>query len=119
VGHALEAVDGYSSLLHGEAVAYGTRAAVRIGEALGVTPSARGARIEALLTRLSLGVEPLPYPSESVILATGTDKKHAGGRLRWVLPTADGTMVRDDVPADVVADAVRGVLAGTPAGAPS
>ena len=33
VGHALEAVDGYESLLHGEAVAYGTRAAARIGVA--------------------------------------------------------------------------------------
>ena len=89
---------------------------MRIGEALGVTPAARGGRIEDLLTRLSLGVEPLPYPSEAVVLATGTDKKHAGGRLRWVLPTAGGTTVRDDVPDDVVADAVRGVLAGLPAG---
>ena len=33
---------------------------------------------------------PLPYPAEAVLAATGTDKKHAGGRLRWVLPTADG-----------------------------
>ena len=33
---------------------------------------------------------------EAVIGATGTDKKHAGGRLRWVLPTADATVVRDD-----------------------
>ena len=28
----------------------------------------------------------------------GTDKKHAGGRLRWVLPTADGVVLRADVP---------------------
>ena len=117
VAHALEAVDGYANLLHGEAVAYGTRAAVRIGEALGVTPAARGARIEGLLTRLALGTTPLPYPLEAVVEATATDKKHAGGRLRWVLPTEDGTTVRDDVPADVVADAVRSVLAGVPAGA--
>jgi shikimate kinase/3-dehydroquinate synthase len=117
VAHALETVDGYANLLHGEAVAYGTRAAVRIGVALGVTPAARAARIEGLLTRLSLGVAPLPYPLEAVVEATGTDKKHAGGRLRWVLPTADGTAIRDDVPADVVTDAVRGVLAGLPAGA--
>jgi hypothetical protein len=47
-----------------------------------------------------------------VIAATGTDKKHAAGRLRWVLPTADGTVIRDDVPAEVVVDAVRGVIAG-------
>jgi shikimate kinase/3-dehydroquinate synthase len=117
VAHALEAVDGYASLLHGEAVAYGTRAAVRIGVAMGVTPPDRAARIEGLLTRLSLGSAPLPYPADAVAEATGTDKKHAGGRLRWVLPTADGVVVRDDVPEAMVTDVVRGVLAGMEAGA--
>lgn len=115
VGHALEAVDGYETLLHGEAVAYGTRAAVRIGAAMGVTPPDRAARIEGLLDRLALGAAPLPYPPDAVVEATGTDKKHAGGKLRWVLPTADGTVVRDDVPADLVAGAVRGVIAGVTA----
>jgi shikimate kinase / 3-dehydroquinate synthase len=117
VAHALEAVDGYANLLHGEAVAYGTRAAVRIGAAMGVTPVDRAARIEGLLTRLALGVAPLPYPADAVVETTGTDKKHAGGRLRWVLPTADGVVVRDDVPDEMLAEAVRGVLAGTATGA--
>jgi shikimate kinase/3-dehydroquinate synthase len=119
VGHALEAADGYATLLHGEAVAYGVRAAVRIGAAVGVTPPERGRRIEALLDRLALGCDPLPYPADAVLAATGTDKKHLGGRLRWVLPTADGVEVRDDVPAEVVAAAVRSILAGSPAGAAS
>jgi shikimate kinase/3-dehydroquinate synthase len=112
VGHALEAADGYANLLHGEAVAYGLRAATRIGQAVGVTPPDRAARIEALLTSLRLGVAPLPYSPETVLEASGTDKKHAGGRLRWVLPTADGSVVRDDVPDEAVDAAVRGVLAG-------
>jgi 3-dehydroquinate synthetase/shikimate kinase len=114
VGHALEAADGYATLLHGGAVAYGLRAAVRIGGAMGVTPPARAGRIVALLDRLDLGRAPLPYPAPDVLAATGTDKKHAAGRLRWVLPTADGVVVRDDVPPEVVADAVRAVLAGAP-----
>ena len=46
VAHALETADGYTTLLHGEAVAYGLRAACRIGVALGVTPPDRAARIE-------------------------------------------------------------------------
>jgi len=117
VAHALEAADGYANLLHGEAVAYGTRAAVRIGAAMGVTPPDRAARIEGLLTRLSLGVAPLPYPADAVVEATATDKKHAGGRLRWVLPTADGVMVRDDVSDEMLADVVRGVLVGAGAAA--
>jgi shikimate kinase/3-dehydroquinate synthase len=112
VGHALEAVDGYATLLHGEAVAYGLRAATRIGAELGVTPPERAARIETLLTSLRLGVAPLPYPADAVLEATGTDKKHAAGRLRWVLPTADGTVVRDDVPDEAIEAAVRSVLAG-------
>ena len=113
IAHALEAADGYATLLHGEAVGYGLRAAVRIGHAMGVTPADRGARIEALLDRLDLGRSPLPYPPEAVLAASETDKKHAGGRLRWVLPTADGAVVRDDVPGKAVAAAVRSLLAGT------
>ena len=112
VAHALEAADGFETLLHGEAVAYGLRAACRIGVSMEVTPPERAARIERLLDRLELGATPLPYPLEAVLTATGTDKKHAGGRLRWVLPTADGFVVRDDVPEAAVELAVRTVLAG-------
>jgi hypothetical protein len=39
-----------------------------------------------------------------------TDKKHAGGNLRWVLPTASGYEVRSDVPDDVVERVVCGLL---------
>ncbi|HKF85224.1 MAG TPA: bifunctional shikimate kinase/3-dehydroquinate synthase [Candidatus Limnocylindrales bacterium] len=113
IGHALEAADGYATLLHGEAVAYGLRAAVRIGAALEVTPAARASRLEALLDRLALGAAPLPYPLDTVLAGTATDKKHAGGRLRWVLPTGDGIVVRDDVPDEVVRAAAGSVLAGT------
>jgi 3-dehydroquinate synthetase/shikimate kinase len=115
VAHALEAVDGYANLLHGEAVAYGLRAATRIGSVIGVAPPERAARIEGLLDRLDLGRAPLPFPLDSVIAATGTDKKHAGGRLRWVLPTADGMTVRTDVPAAEIEAVVAEILAGTPA----
>ena len=117
IAHALEAADGYATLLHGEAVAYGLRAAIRIGRALEVTPADRASRIERLLDTLGLGATPLPSSLETVLEATGTDKKHAGGRLRWVLPTADGVVVRDDVPDDVVREAAVRVLAGTAAGA--
>jgi 3-dehydroquinate synthetase len=51
-----------------------------------------------------------------VLAATGTDKKHAGGRLRWVLPTADGMMVRDDVPDENVLAAIERVVAGRAGG---
>ncbi len=49
LGHAVEAAAGYADLLHGEAVAYGLRAACRIGLATGDTPPERAARITGLL----------------------------------------------------------------------
>jgi len=115
LAHAVEAAAGYEGILHGEAVAYGLRAACRIGVAVEATPPERAARIEGLLDALDLGRAPLPYPLADVLAAIGTDKKHAGGRLRWVLPTATGVTVRSDVPDDVVEAAARGVLAGAAA----
>ena len=111
LGHAYEAAGGFRDLLHGEAVAYGLRAAIRIGRELDVTPTDRAARIEGLLSSLRLAVAPLPYSLDAVLTALATDKKHAAGSLRWVLPSADGTVVRDDVPNEVVARVAAGLLA--------
>ncbi|HEU4920772.1 MAG TPA: bifunctional shikimate kinase/3-dehydroquinate synthase [Candidatus Limnocylindrales bacterium] len=117
VGHAVEAAGGFGELLHGEAVAVGLRAAARIGVELGVTPPALAARIERLLTRLGLATEPVAYRLETVMAHLATDKKHAGGSLRWVLPGPSGPEVRSDVPDELVERVVGGLLA--PAGAPS
>jgi 3-dehydroquinate synthase len=111
LGHAVEAAAGFEALLHGEAVAYGLRAACRIGGALHVTPPERAARITALLDSLGLATEPLPYPLDEVLRHLALDKKHDGGRLRWVLPTADGVEIRSDVPDEIVVDAAGSLLA--------
>jgi 3-dehydroquinate synthase len=111
IGHAVEAAAGFEGLLHGEAVAYGLRAACRIGVAIGVTPPERAERIGRMLDDLGLARDPLPYGLDDVLGHLATDKKHAGGRLRWVLPTADGVEVRTDVPDEIVADAAGSVLA--------
>ncbi|MEA2606267.1 MAG: 3-dehydroquinate synthase [Chloroflexota bacterium] len=110
LGHAVEAAGGFGELLHGEAVAHGLRGAVRIGLELGVTPAARGDRIERLLTTLGLATERLPYPIATVLGALAADKKHADGALRWVLPTGDASVVRADVPAEVVERAAASLL---------
>jgi shikimate kinase/3-dehydroquinate synthase len=114
LGHAIEAAGGFSELLHGEAVAYGLRGAVRIGRALGATPPELAGRVEELLTAVGLATEPLPYSLDSVRAALAKDKKHADGALRWVLPTAAGYEIRSDVPADLVVDIATGLLAGAP-----
>ncbi len=111
LGHAVEAAAGYGGLLHGEAVAYGLRAAVRIGLEAGVTPADRAERIGRLLDRLELAMEPLPYSLATVLGHLATDKKHDAGRLRLVLPTADGVIVRDDIEPAMVERAAASLLA--------
>jgi len=115
IGHGLEAADGYASLLHGEAVAAGLRGAIRIGLATGLTPPDRAVRIELLLDRLGLATGPLDLAAADVLAAMSRDKKHAAGRLRWVIPTAEAVVVRTDIPDALVAAVVAEVLAGAPA----
>jgi shikimate kinase/3-dehydroquinate synthase len=112
LAHAIEAAAGYEGILHGEAVAYGLRAACRVGVAAGATPPERAARVEGLLDDLRLAVAPLPLRPDVVLEAMATDKKTQGGRLRWVLPSASGWVVRSDVPDDLVATVAAGVLDG-------
>jgi 3-dehydroquinate synthase len=117
IGHAVEAAAGFGGLLHGEAVAYGLRAATRIGVEVGVTPPERAERIGRLLDAVGLATDPLPYPLADVLGHMATDKKHAAGRLRWVLPTADGVVIREDIDPAVVERAAASLLAA-PTGSP-
>jgi 3-dehydroquinate synthase len=110
LGHAVEAAGGYRDLRHGEAIAYGLRAACRIGVAVEVTPPDRAARVERLLDALGLGAGLLPYPVAAVLDHLGTDKKHRAGRLRWILPTAGGYAVRDDIDEALVREVAAGLL---------
>jgi len=117
LGHAVEAAGGFGELLHGEAVAYGLRGAVRLGSALELTSAPLARRSEALLTGLGLATAPLPYSLDSVLGALRTDKKHAAGSLRWVLPTDAGPVVRSDVPPELVERVAASLLAGSQAAA--
>jgi shikimate kinase/3-dehydroquinate synthase len=112
LGHAVEAAAGFRDLLHGEAVAYGLRAAARIGVARGVAPEARAERIEGLLDRLELGIAPLSLDPAVVLELLDVDKKRASGALRWVLPTDDGHVIDQDVPEELVRETAVSVLRG-------
>ncbi len=109
LGHAIEAA-GYR-YLHGEAIALGMRAAVRIGAAVGTCDAPLVDRLDALLDRFGLPARGEFDPSR-VLELVGSDKKRSAGRQRWVLPLAvGGVVVRDDVPEHVVRDALIGVAA--------
>ena len=95
LGHAVEAAA--ASATCSTARRWPTGCARPAGSASAIGGDAAGARgpdRRGCSTRLRLGIEPLPYPLETVLGHLATDKKHAGGRLRWVLPTADGVAVR-------------------------
>lgn len=90
IGHALEAVTHYKVLRHGEAVAYGMKAASAIAAARGPW---RREDHEALVTLLDR-MGPLPaiagLEAEAILAATRRDKKVIGGALHFVLPTRVG-----------------------------
>ena len=110
IGHGIEAAAGYSAILHGEAVAYGLRGAFAIARALDITSPERAQRVNALLDRLGLAVKAPAVSPESVMDHMATDKKHALGRLSWILPTETGVVVRSDVPAEAVAAGLAAAL---------
>jgi shikimate kinase/3-dehydroquinate synthase len=90
VGHAVEAVAGYSRLTHGEAVSLGLVAALRIGAALGLTPAPLAERVQVLLERLGLPTAIEREPLEDAANLIGHDKKRAGAKLRFIVAKAAG-----------------------------
>jgi 3-dehydroquinate synthase len=103
IGHGIEAAAGFKTILHGEAVAYGLRGAFGIARAMDLTTARRADRVNSLLDRLGLGVEPPAVSQDGVRERMATDKKHTMGRLNWILPTESGVEIRSDVPSDAVA----------------
>lgn len=112
IGHAIEAVTGFSAYLHGEAISVGMRAAGLISHELGLLGDDELARQQALLQRFGLPGAAPGLDVDAVIDSTLLDKKVRGGSVRWVVLEGIGNAVtRDNVPADVVRRAVEAVLA--------
>lgn len=113
IGHGIEAAAGYEAILHGEAVAYGLRGAFAISLAMGLTTRARADRVGAVLDAIGLAVDPPGVDRDRVVELMSTDKKHAAGKLSWVLPNESGVEVRSDVPAVAVEAGLSAALAGS------
>jgi 3-dehydroquinate synthase len=90
VGHALEAVTKYRRYRHGEAVAYGMLAALRLGVQRRVTPPEAYETVARLIATLG----PLPpvadLSAKEIVTATGRDKKVVSGTLHFVVASALG-----------------------------
>jgi 3-dehydroquinate synthase len=108
LGHAIEAVTGYRSVLHGEAISVGMMAAAEIGAQMGITPPDVGERQGRLFERYGLPLRTSGLDDHAILAAIALDKKVAAKKVRWVLLEDFGRPVlRDDVPEDVVRGVVR------------
>ena len=111
-GHALEAETGYTRLLHGEAVAWGMRAAIYLGQSTGHV-SAEDA-VDMLETIAAYG--PIPpvdgIPAENLLGRLVHDKKTIQGKVHFVLPVRVGEVtVVSGIAEKLVLEAIRSALA--------
>jgi shikimate kinase / 3-dehydroquinate synthase len=106
-GHAIEQVSGYS-IRHGEGVAIGLVAAVRLSAELGYCSPGLVEWIATMLTKLNLPTRfPAAMQPADIVQAMGSDKKRAGGRLRFILLRGIGDVfVVADVPEAAVLEAL-------------
>lgn len=111
VGHAIEALAGYGTYRHGEAVALGMVAAARLGERLGVSEDGLAARTVALLDGLRLPTGGLRLDPARLWDVLARDKKAGAGGVRFVLCRRPGDAVVVDPPARADVDAVLRGLA--------
>jgi 3-dehydroquinate synthase len=110
--HALESSAGLGRISHGEAVAWGMARSCELGQALGLTPPDRAARIKKLL--ISYGYEiiaphPLMGDPGTFMKALGKDKKNRGGQGIFIVPRADGAEILRGPPVELLLQIVQGL----------
>ncbi|MCE2944937.1 MAG: 3-dehydroquinate synthase [Lysobacteraceae bacterium] len=109
-GHAIEAVQGFGGLVHGEAVAVGMGLAARLSAELGLAPAADADRLITALRALDLPTEvPAGLDPDALLARMRLDKKNLSGTLRLVLWRGIGAAF---VATGIDESAVRRVLAG-------
>jgi 3-dehydroquinate synthase len=110
-GHALEAETGYTRFLHGEAVAFGMRAAIYLGEMSGYVSAEEC--VDMLETIGEYG--PIPplggISSENLVARLVHDKKTVQSKIHFVLPMRIGEVkVVSGIPEPAVREAIRSAL---------
>jgi len=111
-GHALESETGYTRFLHGEAVAWGMRAAVYLAELSGQLSAENSVDILDVLKLYG----PIPsmegISAENLLARLVHDKKTIQGKVHFVLPVRIGeVVVVSGVEGRLVLEAIRSALA--------
>ncbi len=108
VGHAVEAVTGFSRWTHGEAVALGIAAEARIAERIGIAGPETTARQRRVLESAGLPVAGSGAAPAAVVDALTRDKKAQDGRVPFVLaPRIGAFRLVFDVPAEAVLETLE------------
>jgi 3-dehydroquinate synthase len=110
-GHALEAETGYTRFLHGEAVAFGMRAAACLGQLTGRLSADENGEILEML-RLYGPIPPLDgVPAANLLARLVHDKKTVQGKVHFVLPVRIGEVaVVSGVDEMLVLESIRSAL---------
>jgi 3-dehydroquinate synthase len=108
LAHALEAMHGYRSLLHGEAVAIGMVYAALRSEGIGVAPAGTALRLRQLCERFGLPTDPPARPRSAYLSALRVDKKKRDSTIGFVALEGIGrARVVPLTPAEVAASLPR------------
>ncbi|MGA2268867.1 MAG: 3-dehydroquinate synthase [Bryobacteraceae bacterium] len=110
-GHALESETGYTRFLHGEAVAFGMRAAVYLGQMTGHLSAEDSLEILEML-QLYGPIPPLDgVPAANLLARLVHDKKTVQGKVHFVVPVRIGeVVVVSDMDEKRVLESIRSAL---------
>lgn len=97
IGHSVEKLGSFTELSHGEAVAIGMAAAVKMGEWTGITEKGCYRRLIAILESFGLPTE-FPYPLEEVYQALLSDKKKQGADVYFIFLQSFGKTLIQKIP---------------------
>ena len=112
VGHAIESVTNYRLYNHGEAVGLGMVIAGAIAVDLGLWSAEDQAQQIFLIAKARLPQTlPADIDQAAIIEGLSTDKKVEAGQVRFILPTAIGSVILSDrVTSDMVNQNLRKIL---------
>jgi len=102
-GHAIESMTGYTTFLHGEAVAMGTLMAARLSEQLGYADRHIEKQVEQCYQLAGLPTDIPQFSAETWLDAMGHDKKNIGSQIRYILlhDIGDAFVAEDVKPAAI------------------
>jgi 3-dehydroquinate synthase len=110
IGHALETATGYTTYLHGEAVAIGMYLEARLSSLLGHMDRGEVERVRSLIVAYGLPSEIQPdLDAEGIFSSMRLDKKAVAGRLKFILPEKIGSVkIREVADKARIIESVRG-----------